>query len=461
VNAPHRRDPRAFNRVCAAAALVWLVAAGTQVRLLRPTLGDFPQYYMGGTIALERAWDDLYPIPTNPLHNPGEPADSRMRPRYEALAHERGVGESFRFIQLPHNAVLFAPLALLTLKQAHWAWFVVSAFCVWGVALQAGAIHRRLAGRASRVEGLLALMIAGSFLAQVDLAEGNMSSLVALCVGTAMLDLLAGDRSRRWAGPVALVFGALTKYAAGVLVPLYVLLGRWRPLVGAAVLAAVWTGVVLLFGGGQAFATFLREIAPTLGRSFSQSGNQSIQGVMLRAIGGGAEALPAGGAMALKATGFVILAAILGACWRARQRDILREPHVLVPAAACLVCWLLLFSPIYWAHYALYLCPFWGWMLWQARESGIVMRLATGFALLVMAFPFGGVTTMRLPQPIMALLCIGTGVTFVLAARALFERGWLVPGDLQKRVTTQMGLPTPSCQLPASRPRSPMSTAPS
>jgi hypothetical protein len=422
VNAPHRKDPRAFNRVCVAAALVWLLVAGTQVRLLRPTLGDFPQYYMGGTIALERAWDDLYPIPTNALHNPGEPADSRMRPRYEALAHERGVGDSFRFIQLPHNAVLFAPLAVLTLKEAHWVWFVVSAFCVWGIALQAGLIHRRLAGRASRVEGLLALMIAGSFLAQVDLAEGNMSSLVALCVGTAVLDLLAGDRSRRWAGPVALVFGALTKYAAGVLVPLYVLLGRWRPLVYAAVLAAVWTGVVLLFGGGHAFATFLREIAPTLGRSFSQSGNQSIQGVMLRAIGGGAEALPRAGAMTLTAVSLALLAAILGACFHARRRGTLGEPRVLVPAAASLVCWLLLFSPIYWAHYALYLCPFWGWMIWRARAQGVVARVATALSLAVMAIPFGGVTTIRLPQPVMALLCAGTLTMFVLVARGLFEQ---------------------------------------
>src|SRR4051812_42259669 len=58
------KDPRLFNRVCAAAALVWLLAVGAEVRILRPTLGDFPQFYMGGTIALNRAWPDLYPIPT-------------------------------------------------------------------------------------------------------------------------------------------------------------------------------------------------------------------------------------------------------------------------------------------------------------------------------------------------------------------------------------------------------------
>jgi hypothetical protein len=422
VNQPPSKDPRPFNRVCAVAALVWLLVVGAQVRLLRPTLGDFPQFYMGGVIALNHAWDDLYPLSTNEQHNPGEPADSRMRPRYEQLARERGVGDSFRFIQLPHNAVLFAPFALLTVKQAHWAWFVLSALCVWGVALQAGAIHRRLVGRPTRLEGLLALMVAGSFLAQADLAEGNMSSLVALCVGAATLDLLAADGSKRRGGATSIVFGTLTKYAAGVLVPLYVLLGRWRTLVWAGVIAGVWTGVTLAAGGAGAFETFFREIAPTLGRSFSQSGNQSIQGVLLRAIGGGAEALPPASAMALKATGLVVLAAVLVACWRARQRGILREPRVLVPAAACLVCWLLLFSPVYWAHYALYLCPFWGWMLWQAREHEVTTRIATVFALVVMAFPFGGVTTMRLPQPVMALLCIGTATMFVIAARGLLEQ---------------------------------------
>jgi hypothetical protein len=272
------------------------------------------------------------------------------------------------------------------------------------------------------MEGLLALMVAGSFLAQADLAEGNMSSLVALCVGAAMLDLLPADGSKRRGGATALVFGTLTKYAAGVLVPLYVLLGKWRTLIWAAIFGAVWTGVTLAAGGGPAFGTFFREIAPTLGRSFSQTGNQSIQGVMLRAIGGGAEALPPAGALMLKAVGLVVLAAILGACSRARQRGILREPRVLVPAAACLVCWLLLFSPVYWAHYALYLCPFWGWMLWQAREHGLLTRVATVLALFVMAFPFGGVTTMRLPQPVTALLCIGTATTFIIAARGLLQQ---------------------------------------
>lgn len=462
VNSATRNDPRSFNRVCAAAALLWLLVVGAQVRILRPTLGDFPQFYMGGTIALNRAWDDLYPIPTNPDHNPGEPADSQMRPGYERLAAERGVGDSFRFIQLPHNAVLFAPFALLSIKQAHWAWFVVSALCVWGVALQAGAIHRRLAGHPSRVEGLLALMVAGSFLALADLAEGNMSSLVALCIGAAVLDLLRPDGSNRWRGATALIFGALTKYAAAVLVPLYVLLGRWRTLASAAVLAVAWTGITLAAGGGRSFGTFFGEIAPTLGRLFSQSGNQSIQGVLLRAMGGGAEVLPVGGAVALKAAGLVILAAILGACSRARQRGILREPHVLVPAAVCLVCWLLLFSPIYWAHYALYLCPFWGWMLTQARKHGLVTRVTATFALVVVAFPFGGVTTMRLPQPILALLCIGTTVTFLLAARGLFELTLPMPrGRNPKLGATQSGLPTPFCQLPDSRPKSPMSTAPS
>jgi hypothetical protein len=422
VAADPSKDPRPFNRVCAAAALVWLLVVGAEVRLLRPTLGDFPQFYMGGVIALNRAWDDLYPVPTNPRHNPGEPADSRMRPRYEQLAHERGIGDAFRFIQLPHNAILFAPFALLTVRRAHWAWFVVSALCVWGAALQAGAIHRRLAGRTSRLEGLLALMIAGSFLAQADLAEGNMSSLVALCVGAAVLDLLAPDGLKERSGATALVFGTLTKYAAGVLFPLHVMLGRWRTLAWAGVVAGAWTGVTLAAGGGRAFGTFFREIAPTLGRSFSQSGNQSIQGVLLRAVGDGAEALAQTIAMTLKLAGLAAMAAILATCWHARRRGTLREPRVLVPAAACLVCWLLLFSPIYWAHYALYLCPFWGWMLWQVREHGLVTRAATVLALAAMAFPFGGVTTMRLPQPVTALLCIGTATLFAIAARELIEQ---------------------------------------
>jgi hypothetical protein len=364
---------------------------------------------MAGVVARAGAWEDLYPIPTNPNHNPGDPADSRMRPRYAELANREGVGESFRFIQPPPNAVLFLPLGFLTLAQAHWLWFALAAGCIWGVGLQAAAIHRRLAARASRWQGGLVLLVCCSFLAQVDLAEGNMSSLVALCIGAAVLDLMQ-PRGRGAVGSIAIVFGTVTKYAAGVLLPLYALLGRWRTLGWAAGITFAWTGVTLALAGTGPFRTFFREIAPTLGRSFAQPGNQSLQGVLLRATR--VDALPYSAAIAFRCVAALSLAAILVLCWRARRSYAIGEPRVLVPAGACLVAWLLLFSPIYWAHYALYLCPFWGWMIWQARRT--VSRVAVGLALAVMAFPVGGVTTYQPPQWLAALLCWGTLLTFAI-----------------------------------------------
>jgi hypothetical protein len=37
--------------------------------------------------------------------------------------------------------------------------------------------------------------------------------------------------------------------------------------------------------------------------------------------------------------------------------------------AAALVGWVLIFSPVYWDHYLVYLCPFWGWLAWEATRS--------------------------------------------------------------------------------------------
>jgi hypothetical protein len=37
-------------------------------------------------------------------------------------------------------------------------------------------------------------------------------------------------------------------------------------------------------------------------------------------------------------------------------------------AAMAMLTLLLMFSPIFWEHYPVYLCPLWGWLIWEGRR---------------------------------------------------------------------------------------------
>src|SRR5437868_3491943 len=102
------RDPTAiarFNRWCYAIATLWVIVslfASLRIWRIEATdreYHDFSQFYMGGLIARHGDWDALYPIPhPSSLNNPGEWADSDMRPEYARLAAAAGVpAKSLRF----------------------------------------------------------------------------------------------------------------------------------------------------------------------------------------------------------------------------------------------------------------------------------------------------------------------------------------------------------------------------
>jgi len=67
-------------------------------------------------------------------------------------------------------------------------------------------------------------------------------------------------------------------------------------------------------------------------------------------------------------------------------------------AALALVCWLLVFSPIFWEHYHAYLAPFWGWLAYQATRSRSRAVLAVGAMALAFAPWSLVVKHLRLPR---------------------------------------------------------------
>src|SRR6185503_7468727 len=97
-----------------------------------------------------------------------------------------------------------------------------------------------------------------------------------------------------------------------------------------------------------------------------------------------------------------------------RPRKYWDTPHRVFAAAAALVAWLLLFSPIFWEHYHAYLAPLWGWVAFEATRSRAKMFVAIAVILLAM-YP-------RVPAPLLNHLMWSTVLLLGLALARLMER---------------------------------------
>jgi hypothetical protein len=405
-----------FNRGCAVIAGVWLVGASVLGQWLRPNPLDFGQFYMGGVVARHGAWDALYPIPLpTAWKNPGEPNTSTMRPRYAELARERGVGDTNRFMQLPPNALLYAPIALFGYRPALVVWTGLMALCAWGVAMQAGRMYEILAGRSTRMSGAVVLVIACSPTMFRAARAGQVSPLVGLCIGATALALARRQDVR---GGLAMCIGAVTKYATLALLPLAILLGRWRLIACAAAAGVIVLLVTAAITGTAPFAEYFTHIAPRLNRSHPWEGNQSLQGFLLRATN--EQPLSSTVMTAVRAAQYATLAGLLALL--VARRQLLRDSlsHALAGAAA-LVSWMLIFSPIYWYHYYPYLFPFWGWLAWEAtrgRGRAAVVALIVALAI----WPWCASPRVELREPFNAHMLWSTVLLFGLAVRALVAR---------------------------------------
>ncbi len=156
---------------------------------------DYPQYYMGGVIALNGAWDSMYPIPNPGSHtNPGFVGNSTLRPGYLALALSHGVTEeSVRYMQPPPLTLFLIPLAILPLKLSYYIWVLLLILCAWGIGRQAGIIFEMSLGRSSHGFGLLVLLICLSPQAHRWIRVGNMSVIIGWLIGFAVIELVRRD----------------------------------------------------------------------------------------------------------------------------------------------------------------------------------------------------------------------------------------------------------------------------
>ena len=395
----HDSKHDAFRRtqfLALALALPFVIAGWVHGLSADSRLSDFRQYYMGALMAREGEWESLYPIP-NPeaTDNAGWSHASRMRPTYARLAAESGIGDVNRFIQPPPMALLLAPLAWLPYPQAHVVWLLLMTLAALGVSLAASRFYYVAGGERPWIAAALVFGVACSPLMVRTLRTSQITPAVAFCIGTALFGLHARNDLKT---AVTVSLGALAKYVTLVLLPLAVVARRYRLLAWIAALSAAIVLVTWAVTGSGPFEVFLYEIAPTFSHSSPWQGNQGISGSVLRFTG--RESLDTMETATVRLVGVAILAFLFVVIFR-RSKLSIHNATWLPPSACSLVAWFLIFSPISWDHYHLYLCPFWGWLVREAEKSTrwripILAALASSASSLAV---FPGV---QLPEPLLS-----------------------------------------------------------
>jgi hypothetical protein len=206
---------------------------------------------------------------------------------------------------------------------------------------------------------VILLVIALSPTAHRWIRVQNMSPIIGVLIAASVLSILSRHDVR---SALCLWLGTVAKYATAVLIPLYIATRRWKALVLLVVLGAATLAVSLAVMGRAPFDEYFKVIAPALNRTNEIPENQGVQGLLVRLLQ--TDGLPTRAMLAVNIAQVVVMLGILMLIFRCPP-SYWREPIHLFAAASALVCWLLLFSPIFWEHYTAYLAPFWGWLAYE------------------------------------------------------------------------------------------------
>jgi hypothetical protein len=222
----------------------------------------------------------------------------------------------------------------------------------------------------------------------LELNHGNVSQVIGLLTAAAVLAALA---RRPGAGAALVLLAAGVKVSPACLLAVFVarpFRPSWR---AAGGLAAAAGGVVLVTGPGV-WAEYVREVAPTLARTWlpdypGDLATASVHGVVGLLLPG--ERLTPGWEVGIRAATVLTLAALLAGYLRAPGR-LAADPYRLIGFAAGLIAWSLFFSPILWYQYWYYYLFAVPWLLAALRPVGGRAVLAA-LALFLMFGPWGRV----------------------------------------------------------------------
>ncbi|HEX3356869.1 MAG TPA: glycosyltransferase family 87 protein [Tepidisphaeraceae bacterium] len=388
---------RSFNYLCIAFVAL-LFAAFILLHIWKDKeRHDFGQFYMGGTMAHTGDWDSLYPVPLPKANvNPGWSYGSTEKPHYHELTVERGVGRTFRFIQLPPNAILYSWMAHLSYQNAYRVWHIVMAIFVVLTAAEAGAIYLKMSGeRESYIAGLVTLLVGCSPLMIYTQSVSNTGPLLSACFGAAVLGLL-GPEKLGLSPAIGMVVGGFTKYAPAVILPLVISMRRWRTLAWSVGLAVVIALATICVTGTGVWVEFWKVIWPPLQKSSNEEACQSLWGFLSRVLHQFPLHHPA--VLGIKIGQYFVLVVIL--LTLVKRKEFWNVPEHVAAAAAALMAWLLIFAPIAWQFYHCMLTPLWAWLVWEAIRGKTGMRIAVAAGILLTIAPSPGSLWGKFPEPI-------------------------------------------------------------
>jgi hypothetical protein len=360
---------------------------------------DFPVFYLGGKVALQRGATPLYYPPADRTRGYTllyEYADEATP--WAHMARAEGFGQVLQFTNPPFSAVLMSPLAMMPWQSAYILWEIII------LILTAATIFLalRLLPSGPALETFVMMFAAACFFFPLRntlvFGQANVSILFIWTLGVYLL-----QQQRPMASALCFALGTALKVSPLVAVPLLALRRQWRWLAAYVAGVVAFTGVSIWRLGWQTNLTWLRDIYPCISSGLGNYINRSFAGLVDALCGPKYFAtlttttewpIPPGLSLFEKACVLAIGLGFIFWCWRKR-----RDAKGLVDELILLPLVYLLAAPFSWPHhFVLALLPL--TYLWaKAREATTgelvalylsTMALGTELPMDVAAYTSGG-----------------------------------------------------------------------
>ena len=388
-------------------------------------LADFSVFYLGGQVARQGAWDDLYPIVIpGAVEHPGLPTASDPKPLYKSLAETAGLKDPFHYVYTPPSAILLIPLIYGSWESSIVGWWVLLGVCCCGSALVSGAMYARVAGRRDWLWAMVILTVAWCPLTWATIRSANSTAASSLMVSLTLYGLVSRKSTLT---AVASYVGAALKFATIPLLLIPLVLARYRTVATCALVSIVLTlGSVVLTGVGP-WREYVALLS-TLGRPNPYPVNFSAVGLINHFVPVDHLTL----ALAAEQSALVlVLGVVVFGLFRKRHQD---DAGVVLAGGSALLGWFLVFAPTTENHYFTYLFPLWGYYVAESRQS----RLARLAALVIIGgtvLPFGG-SSRDLPPLAQSHMIWAAGAALAFGIVRLYQRDARLVAATSDRVGT-------------------------
>lgn len=330
---------------------------------------DFPVFYLGGKVALQRGATPLY-YPTTERKQGYtllyKSADDSTP--WAQMAQANGFPHVLQFTNPPFSAVLMAPLAMIPWRWAYLIWQGIIIILTAATILLTLRLLPAGAGLGTFAMIFTAVGFFFPFRNNLVFGQVNVSILFIWTLGVYLL-----QRQRPMASGLCFALGTVLKISPVIAVPLLALRRQWRWL-GAYVAGVVaFTGVSIWRLGWQTNLTWLTAIYPSISSGLGNMYNRSFAGLVnalcgpayFASVSGDSQwAIPPGLSLVQKACSLAICLGFIFWCWRKR-----RDAKGLIDELILLPLVYLLAAPFSWPHHFVFAVLPLTYLWAKAREA--------------------------------------------------------------------------------------------